>query len=302
MIKSSKSYLGDIMLLFVALIWGFGFVAVKIGLNNGMDPFFLLFLRFSVAGLALIPFQIKNIRSLSLSTWKRGGILGIFIFLGFAFQTIGLNYTTTSKNAFLTGINVIIVPFLTWLFTKKKVDTYSIIASFLCMIGIGFLTLNDSLTINIGDFFTIICAFMFAVHIALTSIIAKEESALTMVFIQMIIGAILSLLFSLIFKESLLVNSSSFMAILYLGIFSTLIGFLLQLLGQRYSQASKAAILLSTESLFGAILAILIFKDSFGIQMILGGILIFSSIFISETKLSFLKRKTDYERQQENLQ
>lgn len=288
--KDTKSYLGDLMLLLVALIWGFGFIAVKIGLNNGMGPFFLLFLRFSVAAAILFPFQIKSLKKMSLKTWKRGCILGIFIFLGFAFQTIGLNYTTTSKNAFLTGTNVVIVPFLTWLFTKKRVDNYSILASFLCFIGIGLLTLNDSLSINIGDILTIICAIMFAAHIAITSIITKEESALTMVFIQMISGAILSLIFSLLFKESLLINSSSLVAVLYLGIFSTLIAFLLQLLGQRYSHASKAAILLSTESLFGAILAVIIFKDSFEIQMILGCIFIFCSILISETKLSFIKR------------
>lgn len=289
--ETARSYLGDLMLLFVAIIWGFGFVAVKIGLNNGMSPFYLMFLRFLVAALILIPFQIKKIKGISLQTLKRGTILGTFLFLGFAFQTIGLDYTTTSKNAFLTGVNVIIVPFLTWWITKKKVDIYSIIAAFLCLIGIGLLTLQDSLSINIGDLLTLVCAVMFAAHITITSLIAKEEVASTLVWIQMIVGAVLSLVFAIIFKEKLIINISSSIAILYLGIFSTLLAFFLQTVGQKFAHATKAAILLSTESLFGALLAVLFFNDAFALQMLFGCLLIFTSIIISETKLSFISRK-----------
>lgn len=289
--ENTRGYFGDLMLLLVAIIWGFGFVAVKIGLNNGMDPFYLMFLRFSVAALALLPFQITKFKGISLQTLKRGSFLGILLFLGFTFQTIGLDYTTTSKNAFLTGVNVIIVPFLTWWLAKKRVDFYSMIAAFMCLIGIGLLTLHDTLSINIGDLLTLICAVMFAAHITITSLIAKEEAASTLVWIQMIVGAVLSLLFAILFRETFVINLSSSVAILYLGIFSTSLAFFLQTVGQKYAHATKAAILLSTESLFGALLAVLFFKDTFAMQMIAGCVLIFGSIIISETKLSFIKRK-----------
>lgn len=290
-----KGSLGDFMLLFVAIIWGFGFVAVKIGLDNGMGSFYLLFLRFIVATVALLPYIIKRIRKITMNSWKRGSLLGILLFLGFAFQTIGLTYTTTSKNAFITGANVVIVPFLAYFFSKKKVDIFSQIAALLCLIGIGMLTLNDQMSINVGDFLTLICAFMFAAQIVLTAIITHDEDALTLVWIEMLIGAILSLIFALAFQERFVINLSSSLAILYLGLFSSLLAFFLQAIGLRHAPATRAAILLSTESLFGAIFAVLFFKDKLGPQAILGCILIFCAIIISETKLSFLIKERSSE-------
>lgn len=287
--EKTRYYLGDLMLLSVAIIWGFGFIAVKIGLNSGMSPFYLLFLRFAVASLCLLPFQIKKLKKISLQTWKRGSLLGFFLFLGFGLQTVGLDYTTTSKNAFLTAVNVIIVPFLAAALTKKRVDGHSIVASLMCLVGIGFLSLNDSLSINIGDILTLICAVVFAAHIVTTSLIAKHEAADTLVFIQMLVAAVLSFIATLIFREKLTLNLHSGLAIIYLGVFSTMLAFFLQTVGQKYAHATKAAILLSTESLFGALLAVLIFKDAFLPQMIIGCILIFGAIIISETKLAFLK-------------
>lgn len=288
--ENTKSYFGDLMLLTVAILWGFGFVAVKIGLNTGMSTYNLLFLRFVIASLALLPFQIKKLKKISAKTWKSGILLGVFLFLGFSFQTFGLAYTTTSKNAFLTGVNVIIVPFLTWVLTKKRVDIYSIASAFICLIGIGLLTLNGSLSINLGDGLTLICAVMFAAHITITSIISKNEAVDSLVFIQMITAAMLSLLCALIYHDPIVVNPSSILAILYLGLFSTMLAFFLQTLGQRYSHATKAAIILSTESLFGALLAVLFFQDLFTVQILIGCVLIFLAIILSETKLSFLQK------------
>lgn len=290
--ENAKRYLGDFFLLLVAIIWGFGFIAVKIGLNNGMAPFFLMFLRFLIAALALLPFQIKKLKTIHKKTWLTGLLLGLFLFLGFAFQTLGLELTTTSKNAFLTGVNVILVPFLTWFLTKQRVDKYSISAAAVCVVGIGLLTINETLTINLGDVLTLICAIMFAAHISVTSLIAKNQAPDTLVWIQMITGAFLSLIFALMYREELVVaNTSSLIAILYLGLFSTMLAFFLQTIGQKYAHATKAAILLSSESLFGTLLAVLIFKDIFTLQMFFGCLMIFLAIIISETKLSFLQKQ-----------
>lgn len=282
--ETTRHWFGDVLLLLVALIWGMGFIAVKIGLNSGTSPFYLLALRFSIAALILIPLQYKKIKTISTRAWQHGFILGIFLFLGFALQTIGLNYTTTSKNAFLTGVNVVIVPFFAWALTKKKVEKRALFAAFLTLLGMGLLTLNDSLSINIGDLLTIACAIMFAGHISVTSIIAKHEDPLTLVFIQMVSAALFSWIATFIFQESHTLSSASFIAILYLGVFSTLLAFVLQTIGQKYAHAAKSAILLSTESLFGAIFAVIIFKDPLSIQMVAGCLVILSAIFISESQ------------------
>ena len=290
--RMSRHLLGDSLLLLVAIIWGIGFVAVKIGLNDGVSPFFLLALRFSVATLALLPFQIHKIKKIHSSTWKHGAILGVLMFLGFAFQTIGLNYTTTSKNAFITGVYVVLVPYISWFLTKKKVHINSILAAIMTLIGIGLLTLNDSLSINIGDFLTLICAVMFAGHIALTSKIANNEPSDTLVFIQMVTAGILSYIITFTINEPHQLTMNSSLAILYLGIFSTMIAFFLQTIGQKYAHATKSAILLSTESLFGALFAIIFFHDLFTFKMIIGAIIIFAAILMTEANWVLGKKET----------
>ena len=131
---------------------------------------------------------------------------------------------------------------------------------------------------------------MFAGHISVTSILAKHEPAGTLVFIQMFTGSALSLAFTLILGEDKALSVPSFMAIVYLGIFSTMLAFFLQTVGQKYAHATKAAIFLSLESLFGAIFAVLIFHDHFTTKMTFGAIIIFIAILIAESNLKFLTK------------
>ena len=289
--ENTRHIWGDMILFSVAIIWGLGFIAVKIGLEDGMAPFFLMFLRFGIASIALIPLVYRKIiiksERFKSHTIKNGALLGVFTFLGFAFQTIGLNYTTTSNNAFLTGVNVVIVPFLAFVITKKPIQLKAVIAAFMTLIGIGVLTLDQALTTNIGDLLTLICALLFAFHITITGIVASKESSKDLVFIQMATAFSLSLIASFIFRESYHVTPKSSVAILYLGMFSTMLAFVLQTVGQRYAHSAQAAMILSTESLFGPIFAIILLGDPLNLRIVLGGIIIFSAIFLSESGLRF---------------
>ena len=124
-----KKYSADLGLLLVGFIWGTGFIASKIGLDDGLSPYYMMFLRAVFASILLTVIffgEIKNIRKREVIA---GILLGTFLYLGFAFQTVGLSYTTASKNAFLTAINVVIVPYLYWMFYKKRPDIFSILAA-----------------------------------------------------------------------------------------------------------------------------------------------------------------------------
>ena len=288
---NKKSLYGDLSLLTAAIIWGFGFVAVAIGLSDGTGPYTILAFRFSIATIILLPFQIKKLAKLPPKVWLKGVLLGLFLFGGFAFQTVGQSMTTTSKTAFLTGANVVIVPFLAWIFIKKPIKKLSIMSAFICLIGIGFLSLNADLSVNPGDILVVICAVLFAGHIATTSVLARDIPVDTLVFLQMATAAILSLIFLIGSGEEIVLTGRSMVAISYLGVFSTLIAFYLQTWGQKFSSATKSAIILSTESLFGTILGIIIFSDPVSFRSVIGCVLIFLSIIISETQLSFLKRR-----------
>ena len=277
---------GDIQLLTVALIWGLGYVAAKIGLQDGAEPFFLMALRFSTAVVSIFPIfiihSIKTKKRMQLSTLRNGILLGMLNFLEFFFQTIGLRYTTISNNAVLIGVNVIIVPFLVFLLTKRKVKPKSILAAFFTLIGIGILSLNEEFAMNNGDLLSLVAAVMLAFHITITGIVAKDDSSVDLVLLQMMTGAILSVISTFVFKEVHAVTAASMLVILYLGIFCTMLAFLLQTIGQRHAHATQAAMILSTESLFGPIFAILILGEALGPRLVIGGAIIFAAIFLSE--------------------
>lgn len=130
---NKKSLLADISLLIVAIIWGSGFVATKNALES-ISPFFISTLRFSISTLLMGVIFFKKIKNIDINHLKTGLIVGTFLFLAFSAQTIGLIYTTASKQAFLTGTNVVMVPFIYWFVSKEKPNSYNIIATFLCLI------------------------------------------------------------------------------------------------------------------------------------------------------------------------
>ena len=164
-----KQYLADFGLLFVGIFWGLGFVFVKIGLNTGIDPFYLSAIRFLVGGLILYGIFSRKIGKFTKHDIFAGLIVGIFQFFGYAFQTYGAMLTTASKNAFFTSINVIIVPYIFWLLHKKRPDIFAFLASVICVMGVAVISFDRKMNLanlNFGDILTIISAVFFAGQIA----------------------------------------------------------------------------------------------------------------------------------------
>ena len=290
-----KKYSADLGLLLVGFIWGTGFIASKIGLDDGLSPYYMMFLRAVFASILLTVIffgEIKNIRKREVIA---GILLGTFLYLGFAFQTVGLSYTTASKNAFLTAINVFIVPYLYWMFYKKKPDKFAILSAILCLSGIGLLSLTGGdMGVNKGDILTAICAVFFGCHITFTGILSKKVDAVRLNLLQMYTMTALALL-TCLFNKNLVINltMTQFLATLYLGIFSTGICFLLQTTCQQYTTPSRASILLCTESLFAPILSVLILHEVLTFKAIIGAGLILLSVLVSETKLGFGRNKKE---------
>ncbi|GMQ57641.1 DMT family transporter [Vallitalea sediminicola] len=284
----SKKYLYEGLLFIVAIIWGSGFIASKIALNMGATPILILTLRFLTAAVLLSIIFFKHLKTISKSDIIGGFIVGLFLFLGFIFQTFGILYTTPSKNAFLTGVNVIIVPFLCWILYRKKPPIKSFLSAIICFAGIGLLTLDMATGVNLGDILTLICAVFFALHIVFNGHYSKKISPIKLSIIQMYIAFILSLLCFIVMDirtVELNITLNAILAILYLGIFCTSIAFFIQTYAQKKVPANKAAIFLSTESVFGTIFSVVLLKESLSIKLILGCIVIFIAILISEVEL-----------------
>lgn len=281
-----NKYLGKIGLVIVAVIWGSGFVASALALED-YSPYQILALRFTLAFVVWLIINMRNLKRFSVTTMWRGSLLGVFLFLAFAFQTVGLQYTTPSKNAFLTAVNVVIVPLLGYLIFKKKLQFKNIIGSFVTLIGIALLSLTSSLSsVNLGDILTLICAVFFALQIFSTDYFVKQEEIWALMLLQMGVAALLSWITLFVTNGNIpTLQLTTMLPILYLGLVSTLLAYFIQTLSQKKTTSSEAAIILSTEAFFGMISSVIILHEQISINMFFGAVLIFIGILIVELEI-----------------
>ncbi|WP_203249154.1 DMT family transporter [Sporosarcina beigongshangi] len=286
-----RKYIGELGLAVVAIIWGSGFVASAVSLEH-FTPYQILAIRFLIGIILLSLVFFKKLKNIKKSTIIKGSIIGVFLYLAFALQTVGLVYTTPSKNAFLTAVNVVIVPFIAFFIFKRKMDKFELFGALLAIIGIGVLSLKFSGGVNFGDFLTLLCAVAFAFHIFCTAQFVKDEDPVLLTVIQMGAATVLGFMVVLFKGETNFVaNIEGVSAVLYLGVFSTTVAFLLQTVAQKYTTETKAAIILSTEAFWGMIFSVIILSEILTVKMIIGAVLILVAIIISETKPRFFKKK-----------
>ena len=288
-----KKNIGEVGLFVIAIILGSGFIGTKLALDGGITPIQTMTLRFFIATIILgIVFYKKIKENLSKESLKAGALLGLFSFIGFSTQTIGLVYTTVSKNAFITAVNVVIVPFIGFILYKRKLDKIGVMSSIMALVGIGVLSLEADLSINFGDFLTFLCAIAFSFHIFFTGEFSNKYSSYVLTVTQFSVAFVLSLVLQMVIGETQIkATTVGYMGAFYLGLFSTAIAFLIQTICQAKVEQTRTAIILSTEAVFGTIMSVIIFHEILTPKMIIGCIIIFISIIVAETKLSFLKKK-----------
>mgnify|MGYP002615586993 CR=1 FL=1 len=285
-----KKWLAIGGLILVTVIWGGGFVASDMALGS-MKPFQIMMVRFLLASvlMGMISMgQHKKEGELEnrAGAIKAGILMGIALFAGFALQIIGLQYTTPSKNAFLTALNVVIVPFIVpfiaFIILKKKVGMKGIIGAIMSVIGVALLSLNGNLTLSLGDGLTLLCAVGFAFQIFFTGEFVKKYPASVLNMVQMITAFVLSAVSLVIFGENdLQVTTQGWLSVLYLGVISTTVCYLLQTACQKYVDETKAAIVLSMESVFGTIFSIIILHEVITLRMVIGCAIILAAVIIS---------------------
>jgi len=293
--KLVKRYIAESGLLLIGILWGMGFVTVKIGLNAGMNTFYLMWLRFLGSFVLLSILFRKKIKKVSKDDLKAGVILGIIQYFGYVFQTYGAAHTTVGKNAFFTAINVIIVPYIFWMLNKKRPDIFSFSASIICLIGVGIMSLDSNLNfthLNKGDVMTIISAFFFALQVAYTGYFGRKVHPMNLVLLQMLVGGLLfagTQFATSGLREVIPLHGETLMAIIYAVVFSTAIPMLLQIYCQRLTTATRASILMSTESMFAPIFAFFVLGEIMTLRVALGAVFILFSVVVSETKLGMVK-------------
>ncbi len=286
-----KQYIADGMLLVTAIVWGSGFVITAIALEY-LTAYQVMAGRFLLAAIILIVLFGYRLKRASKSVIWKGMLLGTILYIAFALQTVGLQYTTPSKNAFLTAVNVIIVPLIAFAVYKRRIDGYEIIGSIIAIVGIGFLSLQGSLTMNIGDALSLACAVAFAFDIFCTNLFVQKEDAIALTIIQFITAAFLGVL--VVVSQGDIPTSlekEAIYSIVYLAIFSTTLAYLFQNVANQYTSATKAAIILSTESFFGMVLSVIFLHEVLTSRMVIGAVLILLAILIAEVKPAHPKKR-----------
>ena len=285
--KKMVSVLASAGLLLAATIWGFSFVIVKDSLDY-IGAMYMIAYRYTIAAVAMSLIFLKKWRLLNRDYLIHGAFTGSFLFLAYVTQTIGCDYTTAGKNAFLTTVYVICIPFITWILTRRRPRFYVFIAAVMSITGIGFLALgSDDKGVNIGDVLTIICGVFFALHIIFTERFNKRGGdPLFLTLLQFAFTAIFGWIFTPFmdgaFPMATAFTSRVVLSMLYLGLLSTMVGFSLQNIGLKYVQSSLASLFLSFESVFGILFSTLILHEQFTARMCFGCILIFAAVILAE--------------------
>jgi drug/metabolite transporter (DMT)-like permease len=280
----------DLLLLSVAIAWGVTFLMVQDAINS-TPVYAFLFFRFALASILMFFIAYKFLKQTNKKTILYGVILGVFLFSAFATQTFGLLYTKSSIVAFITGLNVICVPFLGYLLFKEHISKKVFMATIVAVIGLYLLTMSGSLTIEIGEFLTLICAILFALQIIFTGKFSKEVNVFLLVLFQLITVTILSLVFSLTLDNvtfDLNYDYTFFKAIIITAVFATVYAFLIQTYMQQFTTASKTAIIFAMEPVSASIYAFLAAGEVLSLVQITGAVLIILATLIAEIK--FKKR------------
>ena len=278
-----KSLKADLALLLVTIFWGAGFPATKIALQT-ITPYYHIGIRFAVASLLLSLLFYKKLRSLNKSLIKPALILSSLLFATYAFQTVGIQYTTASKSGFFSGLAVLIVPLFSIFYMKTKLELKTIISVVTATLGLFLLSYTGSdFNFNIGDFLTILCSICYAWQLLFTGTYVQKHDATLLAIVQLFFVSLYGMAFAVIL-EPIPANMSvpSFWSLMFSAVFCTAFAFWMQTTAQKFTAASHIALIFTMEPVFGALTSFLLLNEVLGAMGIIGGILIVSAMIISE--------------------
>lgn len=281
-----------LLLVLAAVIWGASFFVMK-GALDDLPVCYLLGIRFTTGAVLLALVYLK--RMLAHLDWGhvwRGSMMGVFLFAAYWVQTIGLTQTTPGKNAFLTAGYCVIVPFLNWAYAHDRPTLSNLVAAFLLVLGVGFVSLTGDLSIGYGDLMTMLCAFFYAAHIVCTSCFTPNRDIFVLTVCQFAAAAVLAWAISL-FTETpppaSVWSGELIRAMLYLAVCATTLALLFQNIGVKHTHPAVASILLSLESVFGVLFSVLFAGEQLTLKLVIGFTLIFVAVIVSETNPGFLR-------------
>ena len=295
---NKKSYFGDLMLFLAAFIWGTAFVAQVTGMDK-IGPFTFNMARSIVAVICLGAYLISTKAKIPKNKaflLKGGLICGIFIFTGTSLQQIGLQYTTAGKTGFITSFYILILPFITMIFLKHKIDLLTWISIIIGFIGLYLLAVPSlrGFSMNKGDFIVFLGSFCWAGHILVIDYYSKKVNPVELSFLQFFVLTILSGICAFIFENETVTLGNifaSWKSVMYAGFFSSGVAYTLQMVGQKYTKPVVASLILSLEAVFAALAGYLILDEVMTSREFTGCFIVFLAMIFSQIPKDLFKKK-----------
>jgi drug/metabolite transporter (DMT)-like permease len=269
----------------VTLVWGSTFVVVKDALTD-VGPFEFVAMRFGIAFLTLLLVGRGRLRGLGRLGLRAGLVIGIFLLLGYALQTTGLQFTTASKAGFITGLSILIVPVLAFAILRHQIGPGIIAGVALACAGMYLLSFTGGASFTLGDVLVLGCAVAFAAHIVSISAFAPRYDPIALSIVQTGFVAIIAAAISAVAERQPLPPAASvaWAPALYTGIVGTAAVLGVQTTIQRFTTPSHAAIIFSLEPVFAALFAWMLVGETLGTNGLIGGGLILTGMVVAELK------------------
>ena len=278
----SKTRLAVLALLGVGFVWGAAFVLMKdaIVLQPYMD---FLATRFTIAAIAMI--LLRPVVSLRFEAGdiRYGALIGVVLAFGYITQTIGLDMTTAATSGFLTGLYVVFTPLIAWLFTRQKVSGKVALGVLFSIVGMGiFSGAANSTEFQVGQIWLVVCAVLYAVHILLLGHYGKTRNSYRFAMLQIAFVALVTWGFALVDGYQPPPNFEVWFAVLFTALLSTVLAFWIQTWAQTLLDPARVALLITSEVIFTALLAIGLGQEPLTLAIVVGGGMMLTAMLIVE--------------------
>ena len=278
-----KKTIAKLALFLTAILWGSTFTIGKLAAEV-FSPSFIIALRFTVASIVLCVASIPLYKQLNRQYWRDGFWMGVTLFISYWLQVVGLSLDTSpGKSAFLCTTYSVLVPFIYWFVTKERPRLLHIACVFLCLAGIGVLSLQGGWGMSMGDFFTVFSGVPCAVNIVISAIVCRDKNTLLLTTIELAVVTVLAWIFVIGTGTIPTVYPMNAVGgIVYLGIFATALCLFMQSYGLKYAETSVGGMILSLESVFGVIFSMVIYHETITLRMVIGFVMTFVAIVLSQ--------------------
>ncbi len=278
-----KTTTAKIALLMTAALWGSTFTIGKLA-SEVFSASFIIALRFLIAAVVLLIAAFPQRKQMDKKYLFDGFWMGLTLFISYMLQVCGLGLDTSpGKSAFLSTTYSVMVPFLYWFVTKERPKAHHIICVFLCLFGVGVLSLSGGWGMSLGDILTVLSGVPCAVNIVISSIVCRNRNVLLLTAVELWVVTIFAWIF--VFAGNSFPSAFPMDAvggIVYLGLLATALCLYMQSYGLKYAQPAIGGMLLSLESVFGVVFSVIIYHERVTLRMLAGFAVIFAAILLSQ--------------------